>query len=375
MQNLFKKIDDGVKAVFESDSYKECLRYMSKFTNYSAGNCILIMLKKPDASLVAAFGKWKELGKTINKGEKGIAILAPMSFKSKELKEQLVKDSGGNQVYNADGTEKKEKVEVEQTSIGFKKVYVFDVSQTSGEPIPEYVHELNEAVEDEHVEAVINAVRDITGFPVDFEDIKSGAKGYYSYGEQRIVIQENLSGAQAVKTAIHECAHALLHDPDKKLPTAKASRSDKEVQAESVAYIVASRYGIDTSDYSFPYIASWSQGKQLEQLNRFLNEIQETARTICDAIDTELQTINEFYNCGDYVAKVLNSAADTVLSGTIGNEISQIKHRLKDIDQARNDFVNLIATGATAPDSLDDEFAKLYSEEENPSQKLLSLKA
>jgi len=204
MQNLFKKIDDGVKAVFESDSYKKCLRYMSKFTNYSAGNCILIMLQKPDASLVAAFGKWKELGRTINKGEKGIAILAPMSFKSKELKEQPVKDSSGNQIYNADGSEKKEKVEVEQTSIGFKKVYVFDVSQTSGEPIPEYVHELNEAVEDEQVEAVINAVHDITGMPVDFENIKSGAKGYYSYGEQRIVIQENLTktrGTAAMITA------------------------------------------------------------------------------------------------------------------------------------------------------------------------------
>ena len=106
------------------------------------------------------------------------------------------------------------------------------------------------------------------------------------------ILQENLSGAQAIKTAIHECAHALLHDPDKKLPTANTSRSDKEVQAESVAYIVASRYGIDTSDYSFPYIASWSQGKQLEQLNSFLNEIQETARTICDAIDTELQALS-----------------------------------------------------------------------------------
>ncbi len=293
MKELFKKIDDGVKAVFESESYKNCLRYMSKFTNYSAGNCILIMLQKPEASLVAAFGKWKELGRTINKGEKGIAILAPMSFKSKELKEQPVRDSSGNQVYNDDGSEKKEKVEAEQTSIGFKKVYVFDVSQTSGEPIPEYVHELNEYIEDENVEAVINAVHDITGLPVDFEDINSGAKGYYSYVEQRIVIQENLSGAQAVKTAIHECAHALLHDPDKKLPTMNTSRSDKEVQAESVAYIVASRYGLDTSDYSFPYIASWSQGKQLEQLNRFLNEIQETARNICGAIDAELEIISE----------------------------------------------------------------------------------
>ena len=107
------------------------------------------------------------------------------------------------------------------------------------------------------------------------------------------ILQENLSGTQAIKTAIHECAHALLHDPDKKLPTANSTRSDKEVQAESVAYIVASRYGIDTSDYSFPYIASWSQGKQLEQLNRFLNEIQETARTIGNAIDSELQVLSE----------------------------------------------------------------------------------
>lgn len=293
MKDLFKKIDDGVKAVFESESYKDCLRYMSKFTNYSAGNCILIMLQKPEASLVAAFGKWKELGRTINKGEKGIAILAPMTFKSKEVVEQPVVDSNGRQVFNSDGSEKKEKVETEHTDVGFKKVYVFDVSQTSGEPVPEYVHELNEDIEDEHIQAVISAVRNVTGFPVEFDDIKSGAKGYYSCTEQRIVIQSNMNGAQAVKTAIHECAHALLHDPEKKLPTLDSSRSDKEVQAESIAYIVASRYGLDTSDYSFPYIASWSKGKQLEQLNRFLSEIQETARTICNAIDSELTAITE----------------------------------------------------------------------------------
>ena len=183
MKELFKKIDDGVKAVFESDSYKECLRYMSKFTNYSAGNCILIMLQKPDASLVAAFGKWKQLGRSINKGEKCIAILAPMTFKNKELKEQPVVDQNGQKVFNADGSEKKEKVEVDESSVGFKKIYVFDVSQTNGEPVPEYVHELNEEIEEEHVEAVIEAVRRVTGLSVEFEDISSGAKGYYSCGE------------------------------------------------------------------------------------------------------------------------------------------------------------------------------------------------
>lgn len=137
---LFQKIDDGVKSVFESDSYKEYLSYMGKFTNYSAGNCLLIMLQKPTASLVASFGKWKQLGRTVNKGEKGIAILAPMTFKNKKITEQPVIDSDGKQIFNEDGSEKKEKVETEHTDIGFKKVYVFDVSQTSGEPIPEYVH-------------------------------------------------------------------------------------------------------------------------------------------------------------------------------------------------------------------------------------------
>ena len=290
MQNLFKKIDDGVKAVFESDKYKDCLRYMSKFTNYSAGNCILIMLQKPEASLVAAFGKWKQLGRTVNKGEKGIAILAPMTFRNKQ----------------SDVEDEEEQDEAETRTLGFRKVYVFDVSQTSGEPVPEYVSDLDEDIEDEHVEAVISAVRSITGLPVDVEDISGGAKGYYSHSEQRIVIQSGLSGAQAVKTAIHECAHALLHDPDKKLPTADTTRSDKEVQAESVAYIVASRYGLDTSEYSFPYIASWSHGKQLEQLNRFLNEIQGTARIICDAIDNELtvlaEEITEEYNENNVLA-------------------------------------------------------------------------
>lgn len=290
MQNLFKKIDDGVKAVFESDKYKDCLRYMSKFTNYSAGNCILIMLQKPEASLVAAFGKWKQLGRTVNKGEKGIAILAPMTFRNKQ----------------SDVEDEEEQDEAETRTLGFRKVYVFDVSQTSGEPVPEYVSDLDEDIEEEHVEAVISAVRSVTGLPVDVENISGGAKGYYSHSEQRIVIQAGLSGAQAVKTAIHECAHALLHDPDKKLPTADTTRSYKEVQAESVAYIVASRYGLDTSEYSFPYIASWSHGKQLEQLNRFLNEIQATARIICDAIDNELtvlaEEITEEYNESNVLA-------------------------------------------------------------------------
>ena len=272
MEVLFKKIDDGVKAVFESDSYRNYLKYMSKFTDYSARNCLLIMMQKPDASLVAAYGKWKQLGRTVNKGEKGIAILAPMVFRN---------------------TEKSEDENDEETTIGFKAVYVFDVSQTSGEPVPEVIHDLDGDIEPEQADAVVTALRRVTGISIDFEEIPGGAKGYYSYGENRIVIQQGMNGVQTIKTAVHEAAHCLLHDPDKKLATLNSSRGGKETQAESIAFIVSEKFGLDTSSYSFPYIASWSQGKPLEHLKGFLNEIQEAAKTICNAIETELTALEE----------------------------------------------------------------------------------
>ena len=272
MEVLFKKIDDGVKAVFESDSYRNYLKYMSKFTDYSARNCLLIMMQKPDASLVAAYGKWKQLGRTVNKGEKGIAILAPMVFRN---------------------AEKSEDENDEETTIGFKAVYVFDVSQTSGEPVPEVIHDLDGDIEPEQADAVVTALRRVTGIPIDFEEIPGGAKGYYSYGENRIVIQQGMNGVQTIKTAVHEAAHCLLHDPDKKLATLNSSRGGKETQAESIAFIVSEKFGLDTSSYSFPYIASWSQGKPLEHLKGFLNEIQEAAKTICNAIETELTALEE----------------------------------------------------------------------------------
>ena len=192
VKEITDKLEQGIKDLFESEKYMNYLKVMSRFHNYSFNNSLLLAMQKPDATHVAGLQKWnKDFHRFVNKGEKGIAILAPMSFKSKELKEQPVKDSSGNQIYNADGSAKKKTVENEVATIGFKKVYVFDVSQTSGEPMPEYVHELNEAVEDEQVEAVINAVHDITGLSVDFEDIKSGAKGYYSY--LKSVSSKNLS--------------------------------------------------------------------------------------------------------------------------------------------------------------------------------------
>ena len=290
IDEMIQRIDEGVNAVFESEKYKEYLKFASKFTDYSARNTMLISLQRPDATLVAAYGKWKQLGRQVEKGETGISILAPVTYKTNNILEveRPAVDEFGNQLYNDDGTEKIETVEKPMTGLAFKKVYVFDVSQTSGKEIPEPVGELTGDVDAGRKEAVFAALKKVTGIDIEFRDIKGGAKGYYSAAKNEIVIKSGMSDAQTLKTAFHEAAHNLLHDPDKKIVTAKSPRNEKEVQAESVAFMVAEKFGLDTSEYSFPYIASWSDGKQLEQLKNSLQEIQAAAKKISDEIESEL---------------------------------------------------------------------------------------
>lgn len=290
IDEMIERIDEGVNAVFESEKYKEYLKFASKFTDYSARNTMLISLQRPDAALVAAYGKWKQLGRQVEKGETGISILAPVTYKTNNILEveRPAVDEFGNQLYNEDGTEKIETVEKPLTGLAFKKVYVFDVSQTSGKEIPEPVGELTGDVDVGRKEAVFAALKKVTGIDIEFRDIKGGAKGYYSAAKNEIVIKSGMSDAQTLKTAFHEAAHNLLHDPDKKIVTAKSPRNEKEVQAESVAFMVAEKFGLDTSEYSFPYIASWSDGKQLEQLKNSLQEIQAAAKNISNEIESEL---------------------------------------------------------------------------------------
>ncbi|MBD5128789.1 MAG: DUF3849 domain-containing protein, partial [Ruminococcaceae bacterium] len=290
MDEMIQRIDEGVKAVFESERYKEYLKFASKFTDYSARNTMLINMQRPDATLVAAFGKWKELGRHINKGESGIAIFAPAPYKTNQFVEtqRPAFDELGNQLYNEDGTEKMETIETPLTGMAFKTVYVFDVSQTDGKELPEPVSELTGDVDSARKEAVFAAIRKLTGIEVEFQDIKGGSKGYYSPTEDKIVIKTGMSDAQTLKTVFHEAAHKLLHDPKSEIVTAKSPRNEKEVQAESVAFMVAEKFGLDTSEYSFPYIASWSEGKQLEQLKNALQEIQSAAKQISNAIESEL---------------------------------------------------------------------------------------
>ena len=260
-----------MQAVFDSDRYKQYLKVMSKFTSYSFNNCMLIAMQKPDASLVAGYSKWKALGRQVGKGEKGIMILAPMPYKRK-----------------SDDPD-----EDEETAVAFKATYVFDISQTSGKDLPEYVQDLEGEIEPEQMKAVFDALRRAVGIPITFEDFPGDAHGYYSHSEDRIVIQTGMSDAQTVKTGIHECAHKLLHDKNLEIATVHSDRSGREVQAESVAFIVAEHFGLDTSEYSFPYIAGWSKGKPSEELSKYLSEIQEAAKTLVTAISEELAALEQ----------------------------------------------------------------------------------
>ena len=290
IEDIFKRIDEGVNKVFTSEKYMEYLKFASKFTDYSARNTMLINMQRPDATFIGAFSTWKKLGRYVNKGESGIKILAPVVYKTNQYEEyeRPAKDEFGNQLYNDDGTEKMETVQENIKDIAFKAAYVFDLSQTNGKDIPEPVTELQGDIDAAKKEAIFTALRKVSGIDIDFENIGSGAKGYYSSVQGRIVIQTGMSDLQTLKTAFHETAHSLLHDPDKKIVTAKSPRNEKEVQAESVAFMVAEKFGMDTSDYSFPYIATWSEGKQKEQLLKALQEIQTAAKTISGAIESEL---------------------------------------------------------------------------------------
>ncbi|MBD5114619.1 MAG: hypothetical protein HDT46_05355 [Ruminococcaceae bacterium] len=285
IDEMLKRIDEGVKAVFNSDQYKEYLKFASNFTNYSPHNTMLISLQRPSATLVASYGKWRKVGRQVMKGEKGIAIFAPIIYDS----DKCPKVKKGT---DDEDTEKTKIAEEQFKRIAFKKVYVYDISQTDGKDIPCFESsELTGDIDFKKKNAIFKALERITGIRIEFSDIRGGAKGYYDTAENRIVIQSGMSDSQTLKTAFHETAHKLLHDPKLKMVTVKSPRNEKEVQAESVAFMVAERLGFDTSEYSFPYIASWSNGKPLEQLKCALKEIQAAAKQITGAIETELAKI------------------------------------------------------------------------------------
>ena len=297
LKEITDRLEQGILEVFESERYKEYLRVISKFHHYSFNNTMLIALQKPDASLIAGFSAWKNShGRTVKKGEKGIRIIAPAPFKVKQEMEKL--DPKTNMpLVGADGNAITEEKEI--TIPAYKVVSVFDVSQTEGKELPSIgVDELTGDVS--QYEDFFTALKKASPVPIALEHIEGSAHGYYHLAEKRIAIDDNMSELQTLKTAIHEIAHAKLHDIDLNAPKEekenRPNQRTREVEAESVAYTVCQHYGLDTSDYSFGYVAGWSSGKELSELKGSLETIRLAASELIDSIDghfKELQRARE----------------------------------------------------------------------------------
>lgn len=286
LHQITDKLEKGVKDVFQSDKYKQFLNVMAKFPRYSVNNIMLIMMQRPDAQLCQSFTGWKQMGRYVKKGEKGISILAPAPYKIE--REQTKLDDKGRPVFDADGEPVKEKVEV--TIRAFKVVKTFDLSQTDGKELPtigpsELVGNI------EGYPKLLQALQEISPVPVSFELIDGDAKGFYHLEDKKIVVQDGMSEVQTIKTLLHEMAHQKLHDKDN-VPEAKdISRNGKEVEAESVAYVVCQHYGINTSDYSFSYVAGWSEGKETPELKASLDKIRQTASEFIYQIDQKMEVL------------------------------------------------------------------------------------
>ena len=291
MKEITDRLETGIQELFESERYKAYLTTMSKFHSYSFNNTLLIAMQ--GGQLVAGYNKWRDdFHRNVKKGEKAIKILAPAPFKAKKEVQKL--DAQGRPVMGKDG---KPVTEVQEIQVpAFKIVSVFDVSQTEGEPLPSIgVEELNGSVE--RYGEFFKALEQTSPVPIGFEDIPGGSHGYYHLTEKRIAIQEGMSELQTLKTAIHEIAHSKLHAIDPEAPAIEqGDRPDsrtREVQAESVAYAVCQHYGLDTSDYSFGYVAGWSSGKDLKELKASLETIRATAHELITTIDGHLAQLQK----------------------------------------------------------------------------------
>lgn len=289
MQEITERLEEGVKELFESERYKEYLNVMSKFHNYSFNNTVLIARQKPDATLVAGFSAWKNnFGRNVKKGEKGIRIIAPSPYKIKREVE-IIDPYTQKHVIDKDGKPVTEEKEI--TIPAFRVVTVFDVSQTEGKELPDIaITELTGNVEE--YKDFYAALERTSPFTMGFEALDGNTKGCCFYNERHIAINEGMSELQNVKTAIHEIAHAKQHDLDNNTPS-RPDRKTREVEAESIAYAVCQYFGLDTSDYSFNYIARWSSNKELPELKNSLETIRSAFSEIVQDIEKNLLEIQK----------------------------------------------------------------------------------
>ena len=282
LKQLTDQLTDGVKAVRDSGEYKKLLAVMAKFPHYSMNNCMLIAMQRPDATLCQGFDGWKKMGRYVKKGEKGIKIIAPAPYTVQKEVDKL--DSNGKPVIDSDGEHVKETKEYQV--MGFKAETTFDVSQTDGKELPKIgMDELKGEVD--RYELMMGVLKDLSPVPIGFEDIKSGAKGYYHTTEKRIAIQNDMSELQTIKTCLHEITHAMLHaDAPKEI-----SKNRKELEAEGTACIVLKYMGYDTDAYSFPYLTGYTTDADMKELKDSLNTIRRTSSKIITRIERELGAI------------------------------------------------------------------------------------
>jgi hypothetical protein len=281
MDAVMTMLEEGIKDVFTSGRFQDYLSMMAKFHSYSFRNTMLILMQRPDATKVAGFHTWMTgFERRVSKGEVGIRILAPYTFKKDMLTNKT--DSYGQVIYDKNtGQPIKELKKVDVQS--FKIVYVFDVSQTEGKPLPELMEELKATVD--NADEIEKAIRKITDCKIEYAEITNGSKGYYDTSEHKIVIKEGMSSLHSIKTMIHELAHSRLHGKD---CSDKKDRSTMEVEAESIAFTVLQFLGINTSDYSFAYLASWSSNQELKELSASLSTIQKETNEIIQLLTKEM---------------------------------------------------------------------------------------
>ena len=349
MKEITDRLETGTQELFESERYKAYLTTMSKFHSYSFNNTLLIAMQ--GGQLVAGYNKWRDdFHRNVKKGEKAIKILAPAPFKAKKEVQKL--DAQGRPVMGKDG---KPVTEVQEIQVpAFKIVSVFDVSQTEGEPLPSIgVEELTGSVE--RYGEFFKALEQTSPVPIGFEDIPGGSHGYYHLTEKRIAIQEGMSELQTLKTAIHEIAHSKLHAIDPEAPAIEqADRPDsrtREVQAESVAYAVCQHYGLDTSEYSFGYVAGWSSGRELAELKASLEVIRSAAHELISALDEHLAELRQQREAD------LSNAQEAAFALDNGNTLfiqtcdSGYDYTLYGPDHKALDGGQLDAPGLTLPDA------------------------
>ena len=363
MKEITERLEQGVKDIFTSEMYTTYLRTMAKFHNYSFNNTLLIAMQRPDATLVAGFNAWKnKFNRYVKKGEKGIQIIAPAPIKEVEEREKIDKDTG-LAVLNENGEPEMERVEYVVPR--FRVTTVFDVSQTDGEPIPSLeVNELTASVKDYAL--LTAAIEQVSPVPMRFDEIEGDAKGYYSDADKEICIQVGMGESQTIKTMIHEVAHAMLHNSDLMEQSGEEKdRLTKETEAESIAFTVCSALGIDTSDYSFPYVASWASGKEMKELKDSMDTIRLTAADFLEKLEAAVaERSAERMTAMQYAEKLIGDKEQekTIFDDEQRNLIVNFAFKLDD-RAATEELVNGLAA-ALAEDDKEEANRLMYDAQE-----------